>query len=179
MMFAARMMCALRHIGQTSHHCGTKWSNIIFAKQMHHIAVDDASFYKLTFFDKILVIGSVVRCKYSLCTLSQKNRTSVCCRGAFFFVIIQLFSKLGFTNRENGDIMKVPNKITYYLLRTYKTNSFFTKGVLYPFVIPVFANEFDKNANSSAETRIHNEFVHILSECNFVWRQIGVCVFWR
>jgi len=29
----------LRHIlGQTSHHCGTKWSNIIFAQQMHHIA---------------------------------------------------------------------------------------------------------------------------------------------
>jgi len=29
---------------QTSHHCGTKWSNIIFAKQMHHIATGDASF---------------------------------------------------------------------------------------------------------------------------------------
>ena len=37
----------LRHIlGQTSHHCGTKWSNIKFAKQMHHIAVGDASFDK-------------------------------------------------------------------------------------------------------------------------------------
>ena len=35
----------LRHVlGQTSHHCGTKWSNIIFAKQMHHIAAGDASF---------------------------------------------------------------------------------------------------------------------------------------
>ena len=35
----------LRHIlWQTSHHCGTKWSNIIFAKQMHHIAAGDASF---------------------------------------------------------------------------------------------------------------------------------------
>ena len=44
MMFASRMMCALRHIGQTSHHCGTQWSNIIFAKQMHHIAAGDASF---------------------------------------------------------------------------------------------------------------------------------------
>ena len=33
---------------QTSHHCETKWSNIIFAKQMHHIAVGDASFDKLT-----------------------------------------------------------------------------------------------------------------------------------
>ena len=34
----------LRHIlWQTSHHCKTKWSNIIFAKQMHHIAVGDAS----------------------------------------------------------------------------------------------------------------------------------------
>ena len=44
MMFASRMMCALRHIlWQTSHHCGTKWSNIIFAKQMHHIAAGDAS----------------------------------------------------------------------------------------------------------------------------------------
>ena len=37
----------LRHIlWQTSHHCGTKWSNIIFAKQMHHIAIGDASFDK-------------------------------------------------------------------------------------------------------------------------------------
>ena len=30
-------------LGQTSHHCGTQWSNIIFAKQMHHIAAGDAS----------------------------------------------------------------------------------------------------------------------------------------
>ena len=51
MMLAPPMMTAspndawLRHIwGQTSHHCGTQWSNIIFAKQMHHIAVGDASF---------------------------------------------------------------------------------------------------------------------------------------
>ena len=41
----------LRHIlGQTSHHRGTQWSNIIFAKQMHHIAAGDASFDKLTTF---------------------------------------------------------------------------------------------------------------------------------
>ena len=46
MMLATPMMTAtpndawLRHIlWQTSHHCGTKWSNIIFAKQIHHIAV--------------------------------------------------------------------------------------------------------------------------------------------
>ena len=39
----------LRHIlWQTSHHCGTKWRNIIFAKQMHHIAAGDASFDILT-----------------------------------------------------------------------------------------------------------------------------------
>ena len=45
MMLAPPMMTAspndawLCHVlGQTSHHCGTKWSNIIFAKQMHHIA---------------------------------------------------------------------------------------------------------------------------------------------
>ena len=38
----------LRHIwGQTSHHCGTQCSNIIFAEQMHHIAAGDASFYLL------------------------------------------------------------------------------------------------------------------------------------
>ena len=38
----------LRHIwGQTSHHCGLRWSNIIFAEQMHHIAAGDASFYLL------------------------------------------------------------------------------------------------------------------------------------
>ena len=30
------------------YHCKTQWSNIIFAKQMHHIAVGDASFDKLT-----------------------------------------------------------------------------------------------------------------------------------
>ena len=53
MMWAAPMMTAspndvwLRHIlWQTSHHCDTKWSSIIFAKQMHHIAVGDASFDK-------------------------------------------------------------------------------------------------------------------------------------
>ena len=51
MMLALPMMTAspndawLRHIlWQTSHHCETKWSNIIFAKQMHHIAAGDASF---------------------------------------------------------------------------------------------------------------------------------------
>ena len=46
MMLASPMMTAspddvwLRHIlRQTSHHRETKWSNIIFAKQMHYIAV--------------------------------------------------------------------------------------------------------------------------------------------
>ena len=50
MMLESPMMTAspndawLRHIlWQTSHHCGTKWSNIIFAEQMHHIAAGDAS----------------------------------------------------------------------------------------------------------------------------------------
>jgi len=45
MMLASPMMTPtpndawLRHIlWQTSHHCETQWSNIIFAKQMHHIA---------------------------------------------------------------------------------------------------------------------------------------------
>ena len=53
MMLAPPMMTAspndawLRHIlWQPSHHCGTQWSNIIFAKQMHHIAAGDASFDK-------------------------------------------------------------------------------------------------------------------------------------
>ena len=42
----------LRHIlWQTSHHCKTKWSNIIFAKQMHHIAVGDASLKYPGFYD--------------------------------------------------------------------------------------------------------------------------------
>jgi len=36
--------------------------------------------------------------------------------------------------------------------------------------------EFDKNANSTDETSLHKEFVLVLY--NFVWRQIGVCVFW-
>ena len=44
----------LRHIlWQTSHHCKTKWSNIIFAKQMHHIAVGDASLKCPEFYDII------------------------------------------------------------------------------------------------------------------------------
>ena len=39
MMLASPNDAWLRHIlWQTSHHCGTQWSNIIFAKQMHHIA---------------------------------------------------------------------------------------------------------------------------------------------
>ena len=57
MMLASRMMCALRHIGQTSHHCETKWSNIIFAKQMHHIAVGDASLKCPEFYDIITFKG--------------------------------------------------------------------------------------------------------------------------
>ena len=55
MMLAPPMMTAspndawLCHVlGQTSHHCGTKWSNIIFAEQMHHIAAGDVSFDKPT-----------------------------------------------------------------------------------------------------------------------------------
>ena len=54
MMLATPMMTAspndawLRHIlGQTSHHCGTKWSNIIFAKQMHHIAARRCIIFKM------------------------------------------------------------------------------------------------------------------------------------
>ena len=36
----------LRHVlWQASHHCEMKWSNIIFAKQMHHIAVGDFSLF--------------------------------------------------------------------------------------------------------------------------------------
>ena len=42
MMTATPNDAWLRHIwGQTSHHCGTQWSNIIFAKQMHHIVAKD------------------------------------------------------------------------------------------------------------------------------------------
>ena len=45
MMTATPNDAWLRHIlWQASHHCETKWNNIIFAKQMHHIAVGDASF---------------------------------------------------------------------------------------------------------------------------------------
>ena len=45
MMTASPNDAWLRHIlRQTSHHCDTQWSNIIFAKQMHHIAEGDASF---------------------------------------------------------------------------------------------------------------------------------------
>jgi len=58
MMLALPMMTAspndawLRHIlWQTSHHCGTKWSNIIFAKQMHHIAKGDAPLKYIRFCD--------------------------------------------------------------------------------------------------------------------------------
>ena len=40
------MMWASPNERQTSHHCDAQWSNIIFVKQMHHIAVGDASFDK-------------------------------------------------------------------------------------------------------------------------------------
>ena len=44
MMFAARMMCALRHIGQTSHHCDQREQHHFERSEKHHIAVGDASF---------------------------------------------------------------------------------------------------------------------------------------
>ena len=48
----------LRHIlWQTSHHCKTKWSNIIFAKQMHHVAIGDASLKCPEFYDIITFKG--------------------------------------------------------------------------------------------------------------------------
>ena len=49
----------LRHIlWQPSHHCNTKWCNIIFAKQMHHIAVGEASLKFADFYDIIYSINS-------------------------------------------------------------------------------------------------------------------------
>ena len=70
MMLATPVMTAspndawLRHIlRQTSHHCVTKWSNIIFAKQMHHIAVGDASsknIYALIYLQKCDIINSTI-----------------------------------------------------------------------------------------------------------------------
>ena len=56
------MMCACRHIGQTSHHCGTKWCYIIFAQQMHHIANGDISLKNTAFYDIIKPKG-VIRLK--------------------------------------------------------------------------------------------------------------------
>ena len=60
MMLASPMMTAtpndvwLCHIlWQTSHHCETKWSNIIFAQQMHHVAIGDASLKCPEFYDII------------------------------------------------------------------------------------------------------------------------------
>ena len=55
----------LRHIWrQTSHHCGTQWSNIIFAKQMHHIAAGDASLkiqgFALIYLSKCDIINSPI-----------------------------------------------------------------------------------------------------------------------
>ena len=43
MMFAARMMCALRHIRQTSHHCDQREQHHFERSEKHHIAAGDAS----------------------------------------------------------------------------------------------------------------------------------------
>ena len=40
----ANDVCLTAHRGKHRITRGTQWSNIIFAKQMHHIAVGDASF---------------------------------------------------------------------------------------------------------------------------------------
>ena len=54
MMFPSEMMSALPNVlKQTSHHCETKCNNIIFAKQMHHIAIGDASLKYADFYDII------------------------------------------------------------------------------------------------------------------------------
>ena len=37
-------MCALRHIGQTSHHCDQREQHHFERSEKHHIAVGDASF---------------------------------------------------------------------------------------------------------------------------------------
>jgi len=39
-------VCLAAHWGKHRITRGTQWSNIIFAKQMHHIAAGDASFDK-------------------------------------------------------------------------------------------------------------------------------------
>ena len=71
MMFAARMMCALRHIGQTSHHCDQR--------EHHHICVANASYrvaiHHLTnkrFYGIISVIGGVAMRENKLVELSME-----------------------------------------------------------------------------------------------------------
>ena len=44
MMLASRMMCALRHIRQTSHHCDQREQHHFERSEKHHIAAGDASF---------------------------------------------------------------------------------------------------------------------------------------
>jgi len=43
MMLASRMMCALRHIGQTSHHCDQREQHHFEQSEKHHIAAGNAS----------------------------------------------------------------------------------------------------------------------------------------
>jgi len=50
-------------LGQTSHLCGTEWSNIIFAQQMHHIAAGDASLTGKKFYDIIKKYNKIRICK--------------------------------------------------------------------------------------------------------------------
>jgi hypothetical protein len=50
MMFASRMMRGFATFYGKHRIIATEGSNIIFAKQMHHIAAGDASFDKLTTF---------------------------------------------------------------------------------------------------------------------------------
>jgi hypothetical protein len=58
---------------------------------------------------------------------------------------------LGLKKQEKSGIIKEPNKITYYLHRTYKTNSFLQRAYYTLLAFSFFANEFDKNANSTGE----------------------------
>jgi hypothetical protein len=63
---------------------------------------------------------------------------------------------LGFTNAENGGIMKEPNKSKYKILK-----------------IGMCVFIFDKNTDALL---LHTYFRIVKA---FVWRQIGVCVFRR
>ena len=71
------MMCACGHIRANIASLRNEVSSIIFAKQMHHIAIGDASFkntYALVYLPKCDIINSPLNKNLQVCAMGLKLR---------------------------------------------------------------------------------------------------------